>query len=175
MQPALSRDRGLDRAQVRHAGQHHAAGPQPRADSAKRLGRLIEVLEHVPEHHGVEARGRVLLDARARYRSPGRGGRVRSAGRGLDARRREAGPPKCRDQAPAAGAGVEDTPARRHAGCAQQPRRLGVEEALQRLQRRGAPWRARGVDARLVCLGPRRDPAGDGAGARGTAREGEPA
>ena len=95
MKPPIAADPGLDGAQVRDRHHERAAGPQPGPDPPQRGGRVVEMLERVPEHDGVLA-GRLELgvgDADVRDLDPVRARRGAGRGRrvdpvGVEARRR---------------------------------------------------------------------------------------
>jgi hypothetical protein len=71
MQPALARDLGLHGREVGHADQQQPAGAQPSTHRDERGWRVVQMLEHVPHHGGVQVRVGVLQQITALYRLSG--------------------------------------------------------------------------------------------------------
>jgi len=106
MQPSWPADPCLRRRDVRHAREHQTARPQPAKYALERLTRLVEVLEHVPEHHGVQTLVLVILDPLPAHRPPGGRGPCCAARGRLDALSGASGPRQRLHQTPRARSGV---------------------------------------------------------------------
>ena len=133
VKPAVAADPRLQAAEVRDRDDQRAARAHPGADPLELRGRVVEVLEHVPEHHPVLARrGDVgLLDRRRHHLHPDRPRRVARGRRRVEAPGVEARGAHPGDEPPIAGADLQHPRAGWDRG--DEPHPVAVGERSQRL------------------------------------------